>query len=515
MNGIIENIFCCKSLLFRRISIVSGLIFSGLILACGNRTGASSPTQKPNILIIITDQQHAGMMSCTGNPYVNTPSLDRLAAEGIRFERAYVSNPVCVPSRFSLMTGQMPSLIGMEDNHHQKNFVPEEILKTSLGTVFTEAGYQTVYAGKMHLTGAGEENGYENPSAYGFVRHLTPHDHEGTEPTVEACAAFLNEPHDKPFLLVASLINPHDICYMPLLDWAEAEGKESPYPGSRAMKLIEDIMQEHEGLTREEFIEQYCPPLPENFEIPENELPSFTSVKESNYIGWSRRNYSEDDWRIYRYLYARLTEVVDQQIGQILASLERAGLEENTLVVFTSDHGDQDASHRTGLKGYLYEESANIPLILKWKNVIQGNRVDSIHLVSNGLDLIPTLCDFAGISIPELLPGMSLKSLALKEKNADWRGELVVENNSARLLLFDQSWKYMVDKAVSDSDEGPAYEMLFNLKADPGEMINMVNKQGGLEKLEYGRDKLKNWYLKNYPVEGESEMITRNEIYFY
>ena len=359
--------------------------------------------------------------------------------------------------------------------------------------------YQTVYAGKMHLTGADEENGYENPAAYGFARHLTPHDREGTEPTVEACTAFLNESHDKPFLLVASLINPHDICYMPLLDWAEAEGKKSPYPGSRAVKLIEEIMQEHNGLTKKEFIEQYCPPLPENFEIPENELPSFTTVKESNYIGWSRRNYSKDDWRIYRYLYARLTEVVDQQIGQILASLEQTGLEENTLVVFTSDHGDQDASHHTGLKGYLYEESANIPLILKWTNVIAGDRVDSTHLVSNGLDLIPTLCDFAGISSQGSFPGRSLRALALDGGKIEWRSELVVENNSARLLLFDKTWKYMVDagNAFTSTGDCTMHEMLFNLKDDPGEVKNLVSYQSFQGKLEKARNLLLEWYAQN------------------
>src|SRR6056297_1805705 len=235
MNRIVEAVLRLK---FKCCSVGPGLLSSGLIFlflqACAGKGAESTHPERPNILYIITDQQHAGMMSCAGNPYVNTPNLDQLASEGLRFGRAYAANPVCVASRFSLMTGHMPSIIDMEDNHHQDNYVPEEILQTALGTLFSGAGYQTVYAGKMHLTGASEENGHENPAAYGFTRHITPHDHEGSDPTVEACAAFLKESHDKPFLLIASLINPHDICYMPLLDWAEAEGKESPYPGSRA-----------------------------------------------------------------------------------------------------------------------------------------------------------------------------------------------------------------------------------------------------------------------------------------
>jgi arylsulfatase A-like enzyme len=495
MNRIKEYIKSIESAIYHALSGLFYLVFIMIILqACINRGSESAHPERPNILFIITDQQHAGMMSCAGNPYVNTPNLDQLASEGLRFERAYAANPVCVASRFSLMTGRMPSVIGMEDNHHQSNYVPEEILQTALGSLFTGGGYQTVYAGKKHLTGANKENGYENPAAYGFSRHITPHDHEGSDPTVEACAAFFQESHDQPFLLVASLINPHDICYMPLLDWAEAEGKESPYPGSRAVKLIEEIMQEHEDLSREEFIEQHCPPLPDNFDIPENELPSFTTVKEDNYIGWSRRNYSEDDWRIYRYLYARLTEVVDRQIGQLLTSLEQAGLEENTLVVFTSDHGDQDASHRTGLKGFLYEESANIPLIFKWKDVIEKNRVDREHLVSNGLDLIPTFCDFAGIASPKALKGLSLKPMLTGEKSPDWRTELVVENNGARMLLFDRHWKYMVDEYTAPSDSLKPAEMLFNLDLRPLESKNFAGDKEYATKRERAVVLMKKWY---------------------
>ena len=110
--------------------------------------------QRPNVLFIMTDQQHAGMMSCTGNQWLKTPALDRLAASGTRFERAYASNPVCVPSRFSLQTGLMPSAIGMSRNEDSPQAaVTDAMVQQSLGNLLQQAGYETVYGGKVHLPG--------------------------------------------------------------------------------------------------------------------------------------------------------------------------------------------------------------------------------------------------------------------------------------------------------------------------------------------------------------------------
>jgi len=275
-----------------------------------------------------------------------------------------------------------------------------------------------------------------------------------------------------------------------LIDWTSAEKKKNPYANSKVNQFIKDILKLPKGMNRDEFIEKFCPPLPDNFEIPKNELPSYTTIKANNYIGWSRKNYTEKDWRIYMYLYARLTEHVDAQIGKILDGLNEAGLEENTLVVFTSDHGDQNASHRTGLKGFLYEESINIPFILKWKNIIQENKIDSTHLISNGLDLLPTLCDFAGIKNNQKLKGLSIKPLTASVKTTNWRNNLLVENNSARLILFDKTWKYSVDipKEKNNDLKLSKHEMLFNLENDKGEKNNLALDNNYSVKLKIGRE---------------------------
>ena len=112
-------------------------------------TAADAP-RRPNVLFIMTDQQHAGMLSCAGNAHLKTPNLDRLAAAGVRFERAYATNPVCVPSRFSLQTGRMPSAIGMRSNEGRRP-VPPELCAQSLAPLLKKAGYDCAYGGKDHM----------------------------------------------------------------------------------------------------------------------------------------------------------------------------------------------------------------------------------------------------------------------------------------------------------------------------------------------------------------------------
>jgi hypothetical protein len=132
---------------------------------------------------------------------VKTPALDSLAAEGMRFERAYCANPVCIPSRFSMLSGVMPSRISMESNTGSRH-VPPEILTNCMGNVFREAGYRTLYGGKVHTPMSLESIGFEL---------LTQDDRTKL---AEAAAQFLRQPQDKPFLLVTSFINPHDICFL-------------------------------------------------------------------------------------------------------------------------------------------------------------------------------------------------------------------------------------------------------------------------------------------------------------
>ncbi|TAN36785.1 MAG: hypothetical protein EPN23_08235 [Verrucomicrobia bacterium] len=473
----------------------------GKSVAAGFQALEKSKT-KPNILLIITDQQNATMMSCTGNRWVKTPNMDRLAAEGVRFERAYCANPVCIPSRFSMFTGTMPSAIGMDANEDEKNSVAPEILAHAMGTVFQAAGYRTVYAGKVHLPGQPGVLG--NVQAYGFAERLAPKDPEGRAPTVQVCADFLKAKHDKPFLLVASLINPHDICYLPLREWVQAlppSAQRSRMLAPPALAEVDAALKIPAGVSAQEFYDKYCPPLPANHAIPEQELTAFMATKRGSYLGWARQNYSEHQWRRYRWVYARLTERVDAEIGQLLDALRAAGLDNNTVVVFTSDHGDQAGAHRVVTKDYLYEESTRVPFMVRWTGVTQAGRVDTEHFVASGLDLIPTLCDFAGVPAPAALKGCSVRPLAEGRAADDWRKYVVVENRLSR-LVHSGRWKYMVGHADTITPKSleemavqqPVREMLIDLEKDPGEMTNLADDPASRPQLEEGRRLLQAWY---------------------
>ena len=415
---------------------------------------AGSP-EHPNILLIITDQQQAGMMSCAGNPYLKTPAMDRLAARGVRFERAYCANPVCMPSRFSMMTGVLPGRIGMDKNEAAD--VPPEILVHAMGNVFQNRGYEAVYGGKVHLPG-GAKKGI---AAYGF-RYLI---NDEREKLAQTCAQFFRQPHDKPFSLVASFINPHDICYMAIDAYTTATSKPLMFPQSRREReCLAEALQLPPGMSRDQFFGTVCPPLPANFQIPPNEPPAVRDSDWRDFRQYVQQHWSEDQWRLHRWAYARLTERVDEHLGVVLDALDAAGLTNETVVVFTSDHGDMNAAHHLEHKSMPYEEATNVPLIVSYPSVTPPGHIDRTHLVSTGLDLIPTLCDFAGIPAPKELAGRSVKPLAMGvEPPAAWRVCLVAENEGS-VMLWSQQYKYAV------YDHGEPREMLIDVQHDPGEM---------------------------------------------
>ena len=438
--------------------------------------------QRPNILFIMTDQQHAGMMSCTGNNWLKTPALDRLAASGVRFERAYSANPVCLPSRFSLQTGLMPSAIGVGQNEDSPQAtVTDTMVQQSLGNLFQKVGYETVYGGKVHLPPK-----MNNVRNIGY-RNLTGDSRQGL---AQACAKFLRGPHAKPFLLFASFINPHDICYMGINAHQRSIGEPvTDNVDSRTCEAVLDRARQSGDIVA--FVREHCPPLPANYGIPDREPESITRkyVQVRPFRAYIRANWSDDQWRLHRWTYCRLTEMVDEQIGIVLDALRGAGLEDNTLIVFTSDHGDMDSAHKLEHKSILYEEAVHIPFVMSFPGRIPKRAVDNTHLVSNGLDLLPTLCDYAGIEAPAGLPGRSVRPLAEGKAVAQWRDFIVSESEAGRMLRTDR-FKYCL------YDSGAHQEQLTDLKDDPGEMKNLAEMPAFQNVLEQHRQRLKSWVEK-------------------
>jgi len=415
--------------------------------------------KKPNILFILTDQQSFSMMSCMGNQYVKTPAIDSLAKDGIRFDRAYCTNPVCTPSRFSLLTGLMPSAIDVRSNEFKREPVPSYIIDNGLGRLMEEGGYDVGYGGKVHLPKMGiEDLGFPVISK------------DERDILVEDCTKFIEQSRDKPFFLTASLINPHDICYMAIREHPVDEPQVSILKnGQVEVAELEVALELPEGVSKKEFFESYCPPLPANY-LPQADEPDGIAeiINKRLFKKNARENFTEKQWRMHRWAYSKLTERVDRQIAGILETLKKNNLYDNTLIIFTSDHGDLDASHKMEHKTALYDEACHIPFIISYPDQLKKNVIDTNHLISNGLDLIPTICDFAGIKTPDYLEGKSIRPLCEKNNDSKWREHLQIESEFGRMVIT-KDFKYAL------YDNGDHKEQLYDINNDPGEMKNSKN----------------------------------------
>lgn len=410
-------------------------------------------------------------MGCAGNPYLETPAMDELAETGVRFERTYCTNPVCSPSRFSLMTGRFPSEIGMRNNRHSHiDTVPSEITQNGIGHLLGDAGYQTAYGGKVHLPKITvEELGFEQ---------LTEDPREGLS---DACAEYVKRDHEDPFCLVASFINPHDICYMAVLYMRKARSDYTGPTNPTAERIVSDALQIPETLDATEFWRDECPPLPPNHDPQADEpelIRGLGGIRE-----YARDEWSDEEWRMHRWVYKKLTERVDDYIGQIVDALEESGKRENTVIIFTSDHGDMDGAHKMINKGILYEESARVPLIVSQPGATTAGQVDDSHLISNGLDMLPTICDYAETDAPSELSGMSIRPLAEGRSLDDWREYLRIESRLAEAVL-KKEFKYV------RYDDGDNDEQLYDLDEDPGETRNVMDQADHQEILNDLRNEL-------------------------
>ena len=431
---------------------------------------AQTTDNRPNIIYIFTDQQHANMMSCAGNPWLETPAMDYLADNGIRFTRAYSTNPVCVPYRVSMMTGRFPSAFRDKNgdvvrSNRMAGSIPsisEEQANTTLAAHMKKSGYDLIYGGKEHLPKP------LRPAEQGFTDIS---DDERFSLALTA-ADFIKRDHEKPYFMIISLINPHDICYMGIRDFAS-----SPFDsllvrkGEKEIEALDWALEKPEGMSDKEFFTNYCPPVPPNYEIQEDEPEALEALINGRpFRKKMREQYSDEQWRMHRYAYAQLTERVDAQVGIILDALKNSGKEENTLVMFSSDHGDNDASHRMEHKTTLYEESANVPFIAMWKGNIPAGKVDSISLISNGLDFLPTVCDFAGVKGVADPRGRSLRPLFAGDRKG-WRETLGVESEVGRMVVHEDGYKYI----EYDLEEHEV--QLLDLNLDPYETTHFTDSK--------------------------------------
>lgn len=411
---------------------------------------------RPNILYIMTDQQSFKMLSAVGNKYLKTPAMDEIAENGYSFSKAYCVNPVSVPSRFALLTGHY----GTEVNVRYNTSIPDKekmkpiLQESALGRVFREGGYETLYGGKTHLPMAYMEGSLAKrmENNYGFEYYCEDDGMELAQKTATMLEA--RKSTDKPLLMFVSLMNPHDINYF----WKEdilAKTEKPKNMSQREWTCSTGLLARFNNMPTSEY-QKEIPAFPLNF-LPVNDEP---------YLDAYQKFTDKDRLNYYSWCYHRLTEIVDHEVSVILAALKKSGIADNTIIVFTSDHGDMNGSHQLIMKNRFYEESARIPFILAGPGIKKGV-VDTETLACNGQDLIPTLCDFAGIKKPQNLTGVSLKPImtgATKKLDRDY---LFIES-TAGYMVMDGRYKYALYDGTGN------IELLTDIKSDPLEKHNFA-----------------------------------------
>ncbi len=442
---------------------------AGMVAGMGH---ARIPESRPNVLFIIVDQMRRPMWT----PEDITPNFDRLAASGVSFTSAYCSAVMCSPSRACIMTGTQTTQNRMFLNcdRYTRGTQPDLDPKIpTLGQIFARAGYRTLYRGKWHLTHEqGRTDGIDN---YGFegwtwLDGLTgrrtdcgeingggPRCGEENDPIFARQAAdWLHGQagRTEPWLLVCSLVNPHDICQYP-----------GNYPAFRK--------------------------LPVEIDSPPPNWNDDLSTKPKAHARWQFycdliygrvKRTSELAWRKYLDFYVWCLRDMDRNLGTVLDALDASGHRENTLVVFTSDHGEMGGSHGLRYKGYFaYEEEINVPLVFSWPGRIGAGL--TTRALASGVDLLPTLTSLAGIHNPGYTAGVDLTP-ALKDpagaavrdhvifhEDVNYLGGLEIIPTNIRAIR-DSEWKYVYyfNPARADIVD---YE-IYNLKDDPLEMVNLA-----------------------------------------
>ncbi len=432
--------------------------------------------EHPNVIVCVCDQLRAFEVGCYGNEVVRTPNIDRLAAGGVRFEHAVSTDPVCMPARSSLISGQyartcMGALGNVSEHDEQgKPIVASwplgvrlHIPNATIAEQFKAAGYDTALIGKWHIHTA--------PELLGFDYTLHPrvnHRHTGqefvenggrpqvvngfsVEYEIERVLDYLAAERDSPFLLYYSISPPH----MPL---ADAPDEYLSMYAPEDVPLRPNVFVDGRMAHDEEWFRiylwdflYYARKLPHTLELPDG-----------------------FDLRQLTALYYGLTSWVDDMVGRMMEGLRQNGLLDNTIVVFTSDHGDNLGSHHRFNKGLLIEESIRIPMIFHAPRIWQTN-VNSVQ-VAQLVDVMPTVLEACGCDVPEHVQGRSLVPVLAGERARLEENWGFIETGDGEIGVRTPT--HLLGLRVSDQD-GRAEEnasLFYDLGDDPYEMNNLAGK---------------------------------------
>lgn len=431
----------------------------------GVSTRPASTASRPNILLIVSDEHNPKVAGCYGNATAKTPHLDELAAGGVTFENAYTNSPLCVPCRQSMTMGKYCSRIGVWSNNC---YVPDD--KTpSIAHSMNAAGYQSYLCGKMHYdattrygfadVGGNMNNGFMSGHGSRRPADLLPagklsnrfeefrtgetssviaHDSSVTTGAVEFLRKYKRS--DKPFFFLAGYIAPHFPLIVP-------ERYYAPFKGKIPMPVI-----------------------------PPGHLNNLPLNYKHLRSGFGMTSVPEDIVRRGRELYYGLTYWVDDQIGRTLAALKQSPAADNTVVIYTTDHGENMGEHGLWWKNCMYENAARVPLIVNWPQRWKGGqrRAGACSLV----DVMQTVADMGGARCGEDWNGTSLCRW-MDDASASWKDLAVSEYYAHNIasgyaMLRSGQYKYVYHTAP-DEKHAPQRE-LYDLKADPDEFTNLATQ---------------------------------------
>ena len=439
------------------------------ILLCGftSVTTASAEDSKPmNILLLYADDWRFDTLGVAGNETVQTPFLDELASKSIRFDNNYVTTSICGVSRATLLTGQWMS------RHGNRAFGPFDTpWSQTYPGLLREHGYYVGHVGKWH-NGPFPAEKYDFGRSY-FGKHWMENPdgtriHVTQKNEVDALDFLNKRPVDKPFCLTVAFFATH----------AEDSNPLQFLPQPESMKLYQD----------------------DDVEVPVNateesfrRLPSFiANEKNEGRNRWHWRFDSPEKYQSMMKNYYRLATEVDQTCSRLLAELDRQGLRDNTLVIFTTDNGYYHGEHGLADKWYPHQESIRVPLIIFDPRSPKNKAGAIVDAMTLNVDLAPTILAAANIQPPETMQGHDLSPLYLSEKSPEWRTDFFYEHPTIRSIDFIPSSEALVtDKYKYFYWPDFEKEQLFNLELDPHEEDDLVADAKYSAKLDQMRQRFK------------------------
>jgi len=450
----------------------AGALTAGAILGpglAGLPCLAAEPDEgrrKPNVVFVFADQLRSQALGCYGDKQAETPNLDRLAAEGARFTNALSTWPVCSPFRAMLLTGRYPMSNGVIANGYRLWDGQHTI-----GSVFKTNGYATGYIGKWHLDGDESQNvskdrrqGFDYwVSANQYPMHGRDAGGNQTwrpEQQTDDALRYIKSNKDKPFCLVMSWLPPHDPYIAP----------------ERFMKMFApEKMQFRPNVAEKDLVREQLEKHPLD--------PSGGGGAQR--VKWRERLDSDNGVREILSGYYAATAGLDVCIGRVMNALDEAGIADDTIFVFTSDHGDMLGSHRMCLKQEPFEESISIPFIVRFPGRVPKGTVTDALLTP--IDMMPTLLGLAGVPCPDTVEGVSLADAA-KGKRSDQQDPVLSPAEGAALIMkmlpggnpwvinAATEWRGVHTKTHTYArlaDSGPW--LLYDNRSDPYQMKNLVN----------------------------------------